>query len=134
MKLSKGLENNITSIISKHSLECSPHMELFWEQQKNILLPILKADVITHNLSDSAYRFMQRVYLHTGNYKMYWYYLVKGPLLTTKMFLSPSLVFTKTKYIILLRVSEVCWCYLLWFLTSTVEKLLVSLTLVILLL
>ena len=37
MKLSEGLENDITSIISKHSLECSPHMKLlklFWEQQK----------------------------------------------------------------------------------------------------
>ena len=34
MKLSEGLENDITSIICKHSLECSPHMKLFWEQQK----------------------------------------------------------------------------------------------------
>ena len=34
MKLSEGLENDITSVISKHSLECSPHMKLFWEQQK----------------------------------------------------------------------------------------------------
>ena len=34
MKLSEGLENDITSIISKHSVECSPHMKLFWEQQK----------------------------------------------------------------------------------------------------
>ena len=34
MKLSEGLENDITSIISNHSLECSPHMKLFWEQQK----------------------------------------------------------------------------------------------------
>ena len=34
MKLGEGLENDITSIISNHSLECSPHMKLFWEQKK----------------------------------------------------------------------------------------------------
>ena len=38
MKLSEGLKNDITLLISKHSLESSPHMKLFWEQQKNIIV------------------------------------------------------------------------------------------------
>lgn len=50
VKLSDGLEKDISTIISQNSLECSPHMKLFWEQQKNILLQILKEGGTTHIL------------------------------------------------------------------------------------
>ena len=74
MKLSEGLENDITSIISKHSLECSPHMKLlklFWEQQKKHFAAnpkgrryhpqFVKFCLSLHAKSSSAYRELQDI-------------------------------------------------------------------------
>ena len=71
IKLSDNLEEDITSILGKNSLECSPHMKLFWEEQKKhcAVSPkgrryhpqFVRFCLSLHAKSSSAYRELQEV-------------------------------------------------------------------------
>lgn len=71
IKLSDNLEEDITSIIGKNSMECSPHMKLFWEEQKKHCAAnpkgrryhpqFVRFCLSLHAKSSSAYRELQEV-------------------------------------------------------------------------
>ena len=71
VKLSDNVEEDITAIIGQNSMECSPHMKLFWEQQKKHLATnpkgrryhpqFIRFCLSLHAKSSSAYRELQEV-------------------------------------------------------------------------